>query len=114
MTSYISKFKNERSDNYDTWTKMVWCIMNICKTNNIKERDCVKLVHQFSKISDNYNEDDVDTYFDKNYDSLKETSYGWKYIYECLKEDDEEYYREGNLHSAIHKWQRRHVQLLIL
>jgi hypothetical protein len=22
--------------------------------------------------------------------------------------------REGNLHSAIHKWQRRHVQLLIL
>ena len=81
LTSYISKFKNERSDNYDTWTKMVWCIMNICISNGIKERDCAKLVHQFSKISESYNEDDVDTFFDTNYDDLKESSNGWKYMY---------------------------------
>jgi hypothetical protein len=96
LTSYISKFKNERSDNYDTWTKMVWCIMNICISNGIKERDCAKLVHQFSKISENYDEDGVDTFFDKNYDKIKEASYGWKYMYNCLKEDDEEYYNSIN------------------
>jgi len=115
MTSYISKFKNERSDNYDTWTKMVWCIMNICKTNNIKERDCAKLVHQFSKISDNYNEDDVDTFFDKNYDGLKEASYGWKYMYECLKSDDEEYY--NSIHTMTYnamksQFESKHAKIL--
>ena len=115
MTSYISKFKNERSDNYDTWTKMVWCIINICKTNNIKERDCAKLVHQFSKISDNYNEDDVDTFFDKNYDGLKEASYGWKYMYECLKSDDEEYY--NSIHTKTYnamktEFESKHAKIL--
>ena len=115
MTSYISKFKNERSDNYDTWTKMVWCIINICKTNNIKERDCAKLVHQFSKISDNYNEDDVDTFFDKNYDSLREASYGWKYMYECLKSDDEEYY--NSIHTKTYnvmktEFESKHAKIL--
>jgi len=115
MTSYISKFKNERSDNYDTWTKMVWCIMNVCISNGIKERDCAKLVHQFSKISDNYNEDDVDTFFDKNYDGLKEASYGWKYMYECLKEDDEEYY--NSIHTMTYnamkaQFESKHAKIL--
>lgn len=115
LTSYISKFKNERSDNYDTWTKMLWCIMNICKTNNIKERDCAKLVHQFSKISDNYSEDDVDTFFDKNYDSIREASYGWKYMYNCLKEDDEEYYNSINTmtYNAMKvKFESKHAKIL--
>ena len=92
LSLYISHLTEIRSDDYGTWTKMIWCIMNICKTNDIKERDCAKLIHQFSKISSNYNEDDVDVFFDDNYDKLREASYGWKYIYECLKYDDEEYY----------------------
>ena len=115
LTSYISKFKNERSDNYDTWTKMVWCIMNICICNGIKERDCAKLVHQFSKISESYNEDDVDTFFDKNYDSIKEASYGWKYMYNCLKEDDEEYYNSINTmtYNAMKtQFESKHAKIL--
>jgi len=115
LSTYINKFKNERSDNYDTWTKMVWCIMNVCISNGIKERDCAKLVHQFSKISDNYNEDDVDTFFDKNYDGLKEASYGWKYMYECLKEDDEEYY--NSIHTMTYnamkaQFESKHAKIL--
>ena len=93
---YISKFKAERSCNYDSWTKMIWCIMNICNTNNIKDRDCAKLVHQFSELSDNYDESGTDTFFDDNYDNLREASYGWKYMYECIKEDDEEFYNSIN------------------
>ena len=115
LSTYINKFKNERSDNYDTWTKMVWCIMNVCISNGIKERDCAKLVHQFSKISDNYNEDDVDTFFDKNYDGLKEASYGWKYMYECLKEDDEEFY--NSIHTMTYnamksQFESKHAKIL--
>ena len=46
---------------------------------------------------------------------------GWEYLQDAVLEfedarDEWMFYhpREGNLHSAIHKWQRRHVQLLIL
>jgi len=72
-------------------------------------------VHQFSKISDNYNEDDVDTFFDKNYDGLKEASYGWKYMYECLKEDDEEYY--NSIHTMTYnamkaQFESKHAKIL--
>jgi hypothetical protein len=96
ISSYINKFKPERGSNYDSWTKMIWCIMNICNTNDIKERECAKLVHQFSKIGNNYDEDGTDTFFDDNYDKLREASYGWKYMYDCLKEDDEDFYNSIN------------------
>jgi hypothetical protein len=99
ISSYINKFKSERCTNYDTWTKMIWCIMNICNNNDIKERDCAKLIHQFSKMGDNYDEDGTDTFFDDNYDKLREASYGWKYMYDCLKEDDEDYYNSINTNT---------------
>jgi len=99
ISSYINKFKSERCTNYDTWTKMIWCIMNICNNNDIKERDCAKLIHQFSKMGDNYDEDGTDTFFDNNYDKLREASYGWKYMYDCLKEDDEDYYNSINTNT---------------
>ncbi len=72
-------------------------------------------MYQFSKISDNYNEDDVDTFFDKNYDGLKEASYGWKYMYECLKEDDEEYY--NSIHTMTYnvmkaQFESKHAKIL--
>jgi len=115
ISSYINKFKSERGSDYDTWTKMIWCIMNICKTNNVKDRDCAKLVHQFSKIGDNYDEDGTDTFFDDNYDKLREASYGWKYLYDCLKYDDEEYYNSINTktYNAMKKeFELTHAKIL--
>jgi hypothetical protein len=115
ISSYISKFNKDRSTDYDTWTKMIWCIVNICKTNVIKERDCAKLVHQFSKISDNYDEEGTDKFFDDNYDKIREASYGWKYLYDCLKYDDEEFYNSINTktyNAMKNEFERNHAKIL--
>ena len=115
LSSYISKFNKDRSNNYDTWTKMVWCIINICKTNEVKERDCAKLIHQFSKISDNYDEEGTDGFFDDNYDKIREASYGWKYLYDCLKYDDEDFYNSINTktYNAMKtEFESKHAKIL--
>lgn len=91
---YIGKLKFSRSDNFETWIKMCWCIMNICSKENITRRKCEKLIHIFSKLSkSNYEEDKVDEWIDKNFDKKKEIGYGWTYlVHTCIKEDDNEYY----------------------
>ena len=38
ISLYITKFKKERSAMHDTWTKMLLCIMDICRTNNVEKR----------------------------------------------------------------------------
>jgi hypothetical protein len=88
----ISKFQISRSDEYDTWTKMVWCIINICQKSGIGKHCCCTLIHQFSKLSPKYAEDAVTDFFDNNYGKLRENSYGWPYLNGALKIDDPEYY----------------------
>jgi hypothetical protein len=88
----ISKIQISRSDEYDTWTKMVWCIMNICQKSGIGRHCCDTLIHQFSKLSSKYAEDAVTTFIDTNYGKLKENSYGWPYLYDVIKCDDPEYF----------------------
>jgi len=83
-----------RSDNFDTWIKFNWCLINICNKEKISKRKCYELIHQFSKLStSNYNEDAVDNWIDDNYDSVKDKGYGWNYlIHTCIKEDNQKYY----------------------
>jgi hypothetical protein len=88
----LSKMSVSRKSEYDSWTKMIWCLMNICKKEGISRSKCSKIIHEFSAKSANYDEDSVDDFIDSNYDKIREASYGWKYFYECLKCDDPEYY----------------------
>jgi hypothetical protein len=83
-----------RSDNFDTWIKFNWCLINICNKEKISKRKGIELIHQFSKLStSNYNEDAVDNWIDDNYDSVKDKGYGWNYlIHTCIKEDNQKYY----------------------
>jgi len=83
-----------RSDNFDTWIKFNWCLINICNKEKISKRKGIELIHQFSKLStSNYNEDAVDNWIDENYDRVKEKGYGWNYlIHTCIKEDNPKYY----------------------
>ena len=60
ISLYITKFKKERSAMHDTWTKMLLCIMDICRTNNVEERECANLCHQFSEISGIHNQKKID------------------------------------------------------
>lgn len=88
----IDKLNNNRSDNFDTWCKFCWCIINICKYEKISNVKCFKLIHIFSKKSEKYDEDKVDEWIDMNFDKVKNDGYRWKYLYDCLKEDNLEYY----------------------
>lgn len=89
----IDKLSTKRSDDYDTWIRFVWCLINICDKEGITRSKCSKLVHLFSKKSNSYDEDLVDDKFDKFYGKVRDNSYGWKYLYEtCIKEDNYEYY----------------------
>ncbi len=67
ISLYITKFKKERSDKHDTWTKMLLCIMDICRTNNVEKRECANFCHQFSEISGIHNKKKFVTFFKRNY-----------------------------------------------
>jgi hypothetical protein len=94
LISLINLISPIRSDNFDTWIKFDWCLINICNKEHISKRKCYELIHQFSKLStSNYNEDAVDTWIDDNYDRVKDKGYGWNYlIHTCIKEDNPKYY----------------------
>jgi phage/plasmid-associated DNA primase len=94
LTELIKLLSSKRSDDFDSWIKMAWCIINITNKEKIPRRKCYDLIHQFSKLSTtNYNEDQVDDWIDKNFDKVKEAGYGWKYlIHTCIKEDNPKYY----------------------
>jgi len=94
LLNLINLIKPSRSDCFDTWKNVFWCIINICKKENISRRKCYDLIHQFSKLSkSNYDESKVDDWIDKNYDNIRETGYGWNYLlHTVIKEDDPKYY----------------------
>ena len=94
LVGLINRIKQERSNDFDSWIKLNWCIINICNKEGISRRKCSELIHQFSKISkNNYNEDNVDNWIDKNYDNVREKGYSWNYLlHTCIKEDDPKYY----------------------
>ena len=94
LSKYIKLLLPKRSDDFDSWIKLSWCIINICNKESISRRKAYDLVHQFSKLSKtNYNEDRVDEWLDLNFDKVKETGYGWNYlIHTCVKEDNPKFY----------------------
>ena len=89
----IEKLKSSRSDAFEKWLNMFWCIINICNKEKIPKTKCCKAIHQFSAKSKEYDEDKVDEWIEKHFDNVKEKGYGWTYLYHtCIKEDDPKYY----------------------
>jgi hypothetical protein len=92
LQEIIDHLSKDRATEYFSWINMLWCIMNIGCDNEIGIINTSKLCDKFSKKADNYDETATSKFIDKNIVSLRDKGYGWKYLYECLKEDDEEYY----------------------
>lgn len=117
LLHYIKLLSQNRSDVYESWRDLIWCIINICKKENISRRKCYDLIHQFSKLSkDNYSETKVDEWVDKNYDNVRETGYGWTYlIHTCIKEDNPKYY-EDNISQSYYvmkkEWELKHTKIM--
>ena len=94
LSGLMKHLSAKRSDDYETWRDMVWCIINICNKESISTRKCFDLIHQFSKLSKTkYNEDEVDKWIEEHFDKVREKGYGWNYlIHTCVKEDNPKYY----------------------
>ena len=74
VSSLIDLLSSSRSENFESWIKFCWCLINICNKEKISRRKCSELIHKFSKLSKtNYNEDEVDNWIDTNYDKINET-----------------------------------------
>ena len=93
IKNVIKRLSKTRSDGFDSWIRVCWAIGNIGLKGELRRGKIEELIHSFSKLSSNYNEDTVDTWIDKNLDNIKEQSYGWNYLYyTCIKEDDPKYF----------------------
>lgn len=91
----ILKLNASRADNYDEWLHMSFCLMNIGDALKMKKRNILEFVDLFSaKCQAKYNEDDIDDWFHKNYNKKRENGYRFKYLLDCLKEDDPDYHEE--------------------
>jgi len=66
LTIYLEGLSEERSNNYESWTRVVWCINNICKSNNYSMRIRNELIHNFSKKSIKYEEIKVDDFIENH------------------------------------------------
>jgi len=94
LCELIKLLSSKRSDIYDSWINIIWCLINICNKEKIPRRKCYELIHLFSKLSETkYYEDKVDDWLDKNYDKVRDTGFSWNYLlHTCIKEDNPKYY----------------------
>ena len=91
LQEIITKLNKKRATDRDSWINGCWCIINLGKRNNIRRSKIYEMVHLFSSL-DNYDEIGVDKWLDINYDKTRKEGYGWKFLFNWLKEDNLEYY----------------------
>ena len=86
----------KRLDEYETWYKLMICIINISKKNEFRKDITINIIHEMSKKSNKYNEKKVDMWLDANYENLDHNKgYSWKYLLNtCIKEDNLDYYEK--------------------
>jgi len=100
-------------DNYDTWIKVMFAIMNICKTKKITNRDCREILHDLSAKSNKYDEDRVDEWINANIDKTetRDKKLGFNYLINtCIKTDNrqiwEKYYEKPSYSKIKNKFER--------
>lgn len=96
----IEHLKPERAHHYETWYKVPMAIINYGLKLKLSKKHIELLIHEFSKKSvPFYEEDKVDEWLTNNYDRIKDSDVkhklGRNYLINvCLKEDDPKYWAE--------------------
>jgi hypothetical protein len=89
----VSKLDIQRADNNDTWIKIIITLINLYYRKILSRSKLYEIIHIFSSKSDKYQEDIIDKVID---DYIKRYTtgigYGIKYLLECIKTDNPEYY----------------------
>jgi hypothetical protein len=86
LKDIVSNLSDKRADDYNVWTRTLWAIYNLSRWNGYvrKGRD---LIHEFSKRSFMYNEDEVEKYIDNA--NNKDDGVGLGTLMDWLKIDNE-------------------------
>lgn len=93
LTKYLNELNKNRFDNFYNWINIMFAIIHIGKKQDISKIKTRKLIHHYSSLSENYEEDSVEKWFNNNYEKQKDkTGYGYPYIFDCIKQDNPDYY----------------------
>lgn len=93
FTEIITKLSKERATNYNDWIYIIVALINLYYRKIITRKLIYDLADLFSSKADNYDADGVIKVIEYNINRFNGKGYGIKYILECLKLDDIEYYK---------------------
>jgi hypothetical protein len=65
LMTLVTNTDAKLADTYLQWAPNSWSIMRCCRTNKFSLRQEIEVVHAFSKINDNYDEQRVDEFISK-------------------------------------------------
>ncbi len=89
----ITKLSKERASTYNDWFYVAVALINLYYRKIITRGQIYDMFDLFSSKADNYNADSVVNVIDTNINRFNGKGYGIKYLLDCLKVDDEEYYK---------------------
>jgi hypothetical protein len=91
----ITKLSNKRADDNNDWIAILITLINLSNRKIISKGQVYDIFNTFSSKSEKYDEvknnETIDDYF-KRYTTGK--GYGIKFLLDCLKVDNEEYYKQ--------------------
>jgi hypothetical protein len=95
LEEIITKLNSKRAYDRDDWLNGCFCILNCAEAKGLSKKKQKDLVHKFSEICpEKYNEDEIEDWLDANFDKKRETGYRFKFLFDWLKEDNFDYYKE--------------------
>ena len=89
----ITKLSKERSSNYNDWFYIGVALINLYYRKIITRGQIYDLFDIFSSKADNYDADSVIKVIDTNINRFDGKGYGIKYLLDCIKVDDNDYYK---------------------
>ena len=90
----ITKLSKDRATHYNDWFYCIVALINLYYRKIITRGQIYDLADLFSSKADNYDANGVIKVIDDNINRFDGKGYGIKYLLECLKVDDIEYYKE--------------------
>ncbi len=89
----ITKLSKDRASTYNDWFYVAVALINLYYRKIITRGQIYDMFDLFSSKADNYDADSVIKVIDTNINRFNGKGYGIKYLLDCLKQDDEEYYK---------------------
>ena len=89
----ITKLSKDRATSYNDWFYIGVALINLYYRKIITRGQIYDMFDLFSSKADNYDADSVIKVIDTNINRFDGKGYGIKYLLDCLKVDNEEYYK---------------------